>query len=73
MKVTSRKGGDTSFVGLDKEEYTRLELYLREKGIRVKSELSEDNAPIVVGGQSDDKLTALIGEESDEESGIWFF
>jgi structure-specific recognition protein 1 len=65
MKVSFRKGGDVQIAGVDKEEHARLEQYLREKGVRVKSET--DSGEVA--------LTAVAAEpqalkDDEDESGM---
>lgn len=71
LKIALRSGGDTGFSGLDKEEYARLEQYLREKGVRVKSE-GEAEGGASFKPKEEEQVFQATGEDSDEESGKFF-
>lgn len=67
QKVMMKNGTEVSFSGLDKEEYDQLELFLRSKGVKVKSEIPVDEIEFKKFAETGNQN---IGEEleDDEES-----
>ena len=76
LKITLKRGGDMQFSGIPREEHTKLDEFLRLKGVRVKNEISEDEAAAKyadMSSSSDDdegaqrKVAAIVNNEGGDD------
>ncbi|KAA1469946.1 SSrecog-domain-containing protein [Dentipellis sp. KUC8613] len=66
MKVVTQSGPEYTFTSINKEEYDRTDAFLKEKKIRVKSDMLTDQ-DILAGADDSDEEMQSVASDDDEE------
>ncbi|TFY70954.1 hypothetical protein EVG20_g2044 [Dentipellis fragilis] len=67
MKVVSQSGPEYTFTSINKEEYDRTDAFLKEKKIRVKSDMLTDGDILLAGADESDEEMQSVASDDDEE------
>ncbi|PPQ75186.1 hypothetical protein CVT24_010126 [Panaeolus cyanescens] len=71
MRIVTKNGPEHAFTSLNKEEYELTQAFLRDKGVRVKSEMVPDADLLLgdVGDDDDDESMQSVLSDSEDDGG----
>ncbi|KXN81805.1 FACT complex subunit POB3 [Leucoagaricus sp. SymC.cos] len=69
LKITTKSGPEHTFTSINKEEHESVDAYLKDKKIKIKTEMMPDVEMMLAAGGDDDEDDEMQSIDSDDDRG----
>jgi structure-specific recognition protein 1 len=66
LKVVTKSGPEYTFTSINKEDHEATEAYLKDKKVRIKSEMTDANIMMATAGDDDDDEMQSVASDGDD-------